>query len=86
MATAHAVELVGAKAIFVDVCKENGNINPNLIESAITTQTKAIAIVHYLGVPVDMEKIMKIAKKHNLFVLEDCALAPGAESMVPMLV
>ena len=78
VATAHAVELVGAKAIFVDVCKENGNINPNLIESAITTRTKAIAIVHYLGVPVDMEKVMKIAKKHNLFVLEDCALAPGA--------
>ena len=78
VATAHAVELVGAKAIFVDICKENGNIDPELIESAISSRTRAIAIVHYLGVPVDMEKVMKIAKRHNLFVLEDCALALGA--------
>ena len=56
-----------------------GNINIDLIESAINSKTKAIAIVHYLGAPVDMPKVMEIAKKHNLFVLEDCALSPGAK-------
>ena len=79
VATAHAVELVGAKAIFIDVSKEDGNIDTELIESAITHKTKAIAVVHYLGVPVNMEKVMEIARSYNLFVLEDCALSPGAK-------
>lgn len=77
-ATAHAVELTGAKAVFVDADISNGNIDIGAIESAITPRTKAIAVVHYLGVPVDMPKIVEIAQKHNLFLLEDCALAPGA--------
>ena len=79
VATAHAVELVGAKAVFVDVYEDTGNINNELIENLINNNTKAIAVVHYLGVPVDMEPIMEIAKKYNLFVLEDCALAPGTK-------
>ena len=79
LATAHAVELTGAKPVFVDATKDTGNIDINLIEAAINTKTKAIAVVHYLGVPVDMAKVLKIAKKHNLFLLEDCALAPGAK-------
>ncbi len=79
IATAHAVELTGAKPIFVDSEEHTGNINIELIESAISEKTKAIAIVHYLGVPVDMPKIVEIAKKYNLFLLEDCALAPGAK-------
>jgi len=79
IATAHAVELTGAKPVFVDAEKNTGNINIDLIESAINSKTKAIAIVHYLGVPVDMPKVVEIAKKHNLFLLEDCALAPGAK-------
>ncbi len=78
VATAHAVELTGARPIFVDSEKETGNINIDLIETAINSKTKAIALVHYLGAPVDMPKIMEIAKKYNLFVLEDCALSPGA--------
>ena len=78
VATAHAVELVGAKAVFVDVFRDSGNINPELIIKAITPRTKAIAVVHYLGVPVDMNAINEIAKDNDLFVLEDCALAPGA--------
>ncbi len=77
IATAHAVEITGAKAIFVDSEKHTGNIDISLVENAITSKTKAIAVVHYLGVPVDMQKINKIAKKYNLFVTEDCALAPG---------
>ena len=79
LATAHAVELTGARPIFVDAEKNTGNIDIYAIEAAINSRTKAIAIVHYLGVPVDMPKVIDIAKKHNLFVLEDCALAPGAK-------
>ena len=79
IATAHAVELTGAKPIFVDAEPITGNIDISKIESAITPNTKAISVVHYLGVPVDMPKIMEIAKKHNLFVLEDCALSIGAK-------
>lgn len=78
VATAHAVELTGAKAVFVDCQIENGNIDISKIETAITSRTKAIAVVHYLGVPVDMPEVAAIAKKHGLFLLEDCALAPGA--------
>jgi len=78
VATAHAVELTGAKAVFVDSNSEDGNIDINKIEDSISKKTKAIAIVHYLGIPVDMNKINKIAKKYNLFVIEDCALALGS--------
>lgn len=76
-ATAHAVELVGAKAVFVDAERETGNIDIDQIEAAITPRTKAISIVHFLGMPVDMVRVNAIAKKHNLFVVEDCALAIG---------
>lgn len=76
-ATAHAIELVGATPVFVDAERETGNIDLDAIEAAITPRTRAIAIVHYLGMPVDMVRIMEIARKHKLFVLEDCALAVG---------
>ena len=76
-ATAHAVELTGAKAVFVDSELESGNIDIEKLEGAITERTKAIAVVHYLGVPVDMIKVKKLASKYNLFILEDCALAVG---------
>ena len=79
VATAHAVELVGAKAVFVDVSSETGNIDPNLVRKAVTKNTKAIAVVHYLGVPAKMNEINKIADEYGLFVLEDCALSPGAK-------
>lgn len=79
MATAHAVELTGAKAVFVDVEISTGNIAIDAIEAAITPRTKAIAVVHYLGVPVDVAAVVEIARKHDLFVLEDCALSPGAK-------
>jgi perosamine synthetase len=78
IATAHAVELTGAKPIFIDAILETGNIDIAKIEDAINSNTKAIAVVHYLGVPVDMPRVKKIADKHKLFLLEDCALSPGA--------
>ena len=79
VATAHAVELTGAKPVFIDAELNTGNIDIDSIEAAINSKTKAIAIVHYLGVPVDMPKVAEIAKKHKLFLIEDCALAPGAK-------
>ena len=79
IATAHSIELTGAKPVFVDSETITGNIDIHKIEKAITRKTKVITVVHYLGVPVDMFKIMKIAKKYNLFVVEDCALSLGAK-------
>jgi perosamine synthetase len=78
VATAHAVEAVGATPVFVDCLPGSGNIDPMLIESAITPRTKAIGLVHFLGIPCDMDVIMAIAEKHGLKVIEDCALAVGA--------
>ena len=60
VATAHAVELTGAKAVFVDANSKNGNIDINKIEKLISKKTKAIAVVHYLGIPVNMYEIKKL--------------------------
>lgn len=77
IATAHAVEFTGARPVFVDAETKTGNIDINQIEDAVSERTRAISLVHFLGMPVDMDRINRIAKKHNLFVLEDCALAIG---------
>jgi perosamine synthetase len=76
-ATAHAVELAGGKPVFVDAEALTGNIDIGKIESAIGPRTRALSVVHYLGMPVEMDRIMAIARKHKLFVVEDCALATG---------
>lgn len=73
VSTADAFVLRGAKAVFVDIRPDTMNIDENLIESAITEKTKAIVPVHYAGVACEMDKIMDIAKKHNLLVVEDAA-------------
>ena len=78
VATAHAVELTGAKPVFVDSDPKTGNIDLKKIEKKITRKTKAISVVHYLGVPVDMYALKKIAKRFNLKILEDCAIALGS--------
>lgn len=78
-ATAHAVALVGAKPVFVDAERATGNIDVAAIESAVTPNTRAIAVVHYLGVPVDMARVNAIARQRGLKVLEDCALAIGTK-------
>jgi perosamine synthetase len=76
-ATAHAVELCGAKPVFVDAERETGNIDTDQIETFIKDRTKALSVVHYLGMPVNMDKVNAVAKKYGLFVVEDCALAIG---------
>lgn len=77
VATAHAVEAVGARPVFADCDPATGNIEPASIESLITPRTRAIGLVHYAGIPCDMDAIMKIAEKRGLKVIEDCALAVG---------
>ncbi len=77
-ATAGAIIHVGAKPVFVDIDSETFNIDPNLIEAAITDKTKAIIPVHLFGQCADMDPILEIAKKHNLKVLEDGAQSIGA--------
>ncbi|MFW5795352.1 MAG: dTDP-4-amino-4,6-dideoxygalactose transaminase [Bacillota bacterium] len=71
--TANSFALQGAKIIFIDIEPETMNMDAKLIEKAITDKTKAIVPVHYAGVSCDMEKINLLAKKHNLFVIEDAA-------------
>lgn len=78
IATALAVTYVGAIPVFVEPDIRTFNINPELIESAITSKTKAIMPVHLYGQPCDMDPIMKIAKEYKLFIVEDCAQAHGA--------
>ena len=71
--TATAFVLVGAKLVFVDIRPDTMNIDENKIERAITDRTKAIVAVHYAGVSCEMDKIMDIAKRHGLKVIEDAA-------------
>lgn len=75
VSTANAFVLRGAKIVFVDIRPDTMNIDENLIEAAITPQTKAIAPVHYGGVGCEMDKIMEIAERYNLAVVEDAAQA-----------
>lgn len=78
IATWLAVSYVDAKVVAVEPDIRTYNIDPNLIEKAITPKTKAIIAVHLYGQPCDMNPIMKIAEKHNLIVIEDAAQAQGA--------
>lgn len=75
--TAHAVALTGATPIFAEADPRTGNIDPDAVEACLTERTKAIAVVHYLGRAVEMDRIMAIAERHGLKVIEDCALAIG---------
>ena len=75
--SAHSAEYVGAKVIFVDVDEHTYNINPELIESAITERTKAIVAVHLFGMAAEMEQISHLARKYNLKVIEDAACGLG---------
>lgn len=78
IATALAVTYCGATPVFVEPDIRTFNIEPTKIETAITSKTKAIMPVHLYGQSCDMDSIMEIAKKHNLYVVEDCAQAHGA--------
>jgi perosamine synthetase len=79
IATSLVVLKEGAKPVFADIDPKTYNIDPKQIESKITPRTKAIYVVHYGGQICDMDPIMAIARKHNLFVMEDCAHAHGAK-------
>ena len=74
-ATAEVVTYAGAKPVFVDIDKSTLNIDIEKIEEKITNKTKGIIIVHFGGLSVEMDKVSKIAKKHNLFIIEDSAHA-----------
>lgn len=73
VSTVNPFVLRGAKIVFIDINPKTMNIDENLVEAAITNKTKAIVPVHYAGVACEMDKIMKIAKKYNLIVIEDAA-------------
>jgi len=77
-ATAESISNVGAKPVFVDIEEASFNIDPTLIEAAITERTKAILPVHLYGRPAEMDAIMAVANEHGLKVLEDCAQSFGA--------
>ena len=74
-ATINSIILVGCKPVLVDIRLDTLNINEKLIEEKITKKTKAIMIVHFGGIPCDLDKITKIVKKYNLKLIEDCAHA-----------
>ncbi|MEZ5039026.1 MAG: dTDP-4-amino-4,6-dideoxygalactose transaminase [Saprospiraceae bacterium] len=75
VSTTNAFVLRGAKIVFADSTVSNPNIDPSSLEALITPKTKAIVVVHYAGIACDMGKIMKIAQRHHLFVVEDAAQA-----------
>jgi dTDP-4-amino-4,6-dideoxygalactose transaminase len=79
VASANAVCQAGLKPVFVDVNRETLNIDPTKIPQAITKKTRAIMAVHLMGKPAEMDAIQRIAKKHDLMVIEDAAEAHGAE-------
>ncbi len=79
MACAFSVDYCNAIPVPIDVNKDTWQLNPELLEKKITKRTKAIMVVHLFGHPVDMDPVLKIAKKHNLKIIEDCAEAHGCE-------
>jgi dTDP-4-amino-4,6-dideoxygalactose transaminase len=78
-ATAESISMVGAKPIFIDVEKNSFNIDVTKIEEKITSKTKAIIPVHIFGQPADMDEILSLAKKYNLYIIEDACQAIGSE-------
>ena len=79
IASISSVVNAGAKPVFADIDENSGNISPRTIEAVITDKTKAIICVHLAGWPCDMDGIMALAEKYNLYVIEDCAQAHGAK-------
>src|ERR1035437_2699209 len=79
IATAWGATLCGATPVFVDCEKDSYNIDPELVERAITPKTKAIVAVHLYGQPANLDPLREIAKRHNIFLVEDAAQAHLAE-------
>jgi dTDP-4-amino-4,6-dideoxygalactose transaminase len=78
VATAHAVEWTGATPVFVDCDPATGNLTADAIAAAMTPRTRAISVVHFVGIPCDMPPIIALARERGLAVVEDCAIALGA--------
>lgn len=78
-ATAESIAAVGATPVFIDVCPDTYCMNPELIEAAITKKTKAVLPVHFYGNSCDMDAIRSICKKHNLYLIADCAQSAGSK-------
>jgi dTDP-4-amino-4,6-dideoxygalactose transaminase len=79
IATANAVRYCGAMPVFVDVMSETFNIDPVLVEPALSSRTKAILVVHQLGMPCELGPILEVARRHGVPVVEDAACAIGSE-------
>ncbi len=79
IATANSIRYCGAEPVFIDVDPATHNMDPALIEAAITPKTRAILLVHQMGMPADLSAIVAIGKKHKLPVIEDAACAAGSE-------
>lgn len=79
IATANSIRYCGAVPVFVDIEPQTYNINPTLIAEAISDRTRAILVVHQIGMPCDLKAILAIARQHNLPVVEDAACAIGSE-------
>jgi perosamine synthetase len=79
IATANSIRYCGAIPIFVDIEPQTYNINPVLIEAAISPRTRAILVVHQMGMPCDLKAILEVARQHSLPVIEDAACAIGSE-------
>jgi dTDP-4-amino-4,6-dideoxygalactose transaminase len=79
ISTSEAVTTAGARPVFADILPGTYTIDPNDIIKKVTSKTKAIIPVHLYGLPAEMDEIMAIAEKHNLWVIEDCAQSHGAE-------
>jgi perosamine synthetase len=78
IASANSIRYCGAVPVFVDVQRGTGNIDPAQIDAAITPRTKAILVVHQLGMPCDLEAVVAIARRHGLRLVEDAACAAGS--------
>ena len=77
--TAEAITMTGADVVFCDIYLSTCNMDPNQAQKLITSKTKAIVVVHLYGQPTDLDAFVDIAKKHNLYLIEDCAQALGAK-------
>jgi dTDP-4-amino-4,6-dideoxygalactose transaminase len=79
IATANSIRYCGAKPVFVDISPETFNLDPSLVEAAISARTRALLCVHQIGMPCDLARLVPIAEKHRLPLIEDAACAVGSE-------
>lgn len=77
-ATTDAIILAGAKPVFADTDRDSGNLDPENLEKVLTKKTKAVLIVHFAGIPCEMDKIVSFCKKNKLFLIEDASHAHGS--------